>query len=145
MGYEEIIYTVDKNVAIITFNRPEAMNALTGVTHAELGQALDEANKDKNIKVAKIHAAFMGGLQPTKFLMYAPDTIDPENWANESETTEEKHSMIVSMSGIIQYDGVGEPTVKIHFVNAGAWDVQPFGGHLSPGSICHGLASRVHQ
>ena len=105
----------------------------------DLYEVVKQFTKDKKIKVAKIHAAFMGGLQPAKFHMYSPDTVDPDNWANESETTEEKFSMTVSMSGIIQWDGVNEPVVKIHFVNAGKWDVQPFGGHLSPGSIVHGL------
>ena len=105
----------------------------------DIYKAIKQFAKDKKIKVAKIHAAFMGGLQPAKFHMYAPDTVDPDNWANESETSEEKFSMVVSMSGIIQYDGISEPTVKIHFVNAGKWDVQPFGGHLSPGSIVKGL------
>ena len=45
MSYEEIIYAVeDGNIAIITLNRPEAMNALTHQTHDELGQAISEAN-----------------------------------------------------------------------------------------------------
>jgi len=52
MSYEEIIYSVeDGNIAVITLNRPEAMNALTHQTHAELGQAVGEANLDDNIRV----------------------------------------------------------------------------------------------
>ena len=60
MGYEEIVYTVDKNVAIIMFNRPEAMNALTHQTHAELAQALGEADKDSNVKVIVLTGAGKG-------------------------------------------------------------------------------------
>jgi len=55
MAYEEIIYTVENNnIAVITLNRPDAMNALTHKTHAELAQAIDEANKDSNIRVIVI-------------------------------------------------------------------------------------------
>lgn len=60
MEYEEIIYTIEKNVAIITLNRPDAMNALTNITHAELGQAIEEANKDSNVKVIVITGAGRG-------------------------------------------------------------------------------------
>ncbi len=45
MAYDELIYSVENgNVALITLNRPEAMNALTGKTHTELEQAIDEAD-----------------------------------------------------------------------------------------------------
>ncbi len=61
MGYEEIIYTVENNnVALITLNRPEAMNALTYKTHAELAQAIDEAANDSNIRVIVITGAGRG-------------------------------------------------------------------------------------
>lgn len=61
MGYEEIIYTVENNnVAVITLNRPDAMNALTHKTHAELAQAIDEADKDSNIRVIVITGAGRG-------------------------------------------------------------------------------------
>jgi len=60
MGYKEIIYSVENNVAVITLNRPEAMNALTHTTHAELHRAIDEANRDKNIRVIIITGAGRG-------------------------------------------------------------------------------------
>jgi 2-(1,2-epoxy-1,2-dihydrophenyl)acetyl-CoA isomerase len=61
MGYEEIIYAVEnRNVAVITLNRPDAMNALTHKTHAELLQAIEEANKDNNIRVIVITGAGRG-------------------------------------------------------------------------------------
>lgn len=61
MGYEEIIYTVENNnVAMITLNRPDAMNALTYKTHAELRQAIEEADKDNNIRVIVITGAGRG-------------------------------------------------------------------------------------
>ncbi len=60
MGYEEIIYTVENNIAIITLNRPEVMNALTLKTQAKLDQAIIEANKDDNIRVIVITGAGRG-------------------------------------------------------------------------------------
>ena len=36
MAYDNIIYEKQDNIAVITFNRPEAMNALNGRTLSEL-------------------------------------------------------------------------------------------------------------
>ena len=44
--YQEIIYDVQDPVAIITLNRPEALNALTGRMQVEFRHALDRAEKD---------------------------------------------------------------------------------------------------
>jgi len=61
MSYEDIIYSVENsNIAIITLNRPEAMNALTHKTHTELGQAIEEANQDDKIRVIIITGAGRG-------------------------------------------------------------------------------------
>ena len=61
MPYDEIIYSVENsNIAVITLNRPEAMNALTHKTHTELGEAIDEANQDDKIRVIVITGAGRG-------------------------------------------------------------------------------------
>ena len=61
MAYDEILYTIENNnVALITLNRPEAMNALTHKTHAELAQALAEADKDNNVRVIVLTGAGRG-------------------------------------------------------------------------------------
>ena len=44
--YQEIIYDVQDPVAIITMNRPEQLNALTGRMQAEIRHALAQAEKD---------------------------------------------------------------------------------------------------
>jgi len=46
MGYEQITYEVDDPVAVITMNRPEALNALTGRMMAEIRHALAAAEAD---------------------------------------------------------------------------------------------------
>ena len=61
MAYDELIYSVESgNIAVITLNRPEAMNALTGKTHGELEQAIDEAEKDDAVRVLVLTGAGRG-------------------------------------------------------------------------------------
>jgi enoyl-CoA hydratase/carnithine racemase len=47
--YEEILYEVDDPTAVITFNRPERLNALTGRTQVEFKHALVQAEKDERV------------------------------------------------------------------------------------------------
>ncbi|MDD5287506.1 MAG: enoyl-CoA hydratase-related protein [Dehalococcoidales bacterium] len=58
--YKEIIYSVDKQIATITLNRPETLNALTLRTHLELSQAIEEANNDEMVKVIVITGSGRG-------------------------------------------------------------------------------------
>jgi enoyl-CoA hydratase/carnithine racemase len=60
MKYKEIIYSLEGQVAVITLNRPEVMNALTNNTHAELAQAIDEAAKDDKVRVIVLTGAGRG-------------------------------------------------------------------------------------
>ena len=60
MAYKEIIYTVEDMVATITLNRPERMNALTGVTYQETEQALNEADADNDVRAVIITGAGRG-------------------------------------------------------------------------------------
>lgn len=47
--YEQIKYEVDGPSAIITMNRPEALNALTSVMLEEIKHALDQAERDESV------------------------------------------------------------------------------------------------
>lgn len=47
--YQEIIYEVEDPVAIITMNRPDALNALTGRMQAEIRHALGQAEQDPSV------------------------------------------------------------------------------------------------
>ena len=111
-------------------------------TGADVYKAIQQFAIDKDIRFAKIHSAFMGGLKPAKFLMWSPDTSDPNNWHNESTATIQNQSMILSMSGVIHpriMKGKEEPFPAIHFVTGGAWDVPTIGGHLEEGTIVKGV------
>jgi enoyl-CoA hydratase len=51
MAYQNIIFEHEQNIAVITFNRPDAMNALNNQTRAEFAAAVAEVAADDNTKV----------------------------------------------------------------------------------------------
>jgi predicted DNA-binding protein with PD1-like motif len=112
-------------------------------TGADVFLAVQQFAKENNIRFAKIHTAFMGGLQPARFLVWSPDTRDPKNWHNETEMSIQNLSMVLAMGGIIHprpvKGGGEEPFPAIHFVTGGAWNVPTIGGHLVQGSIVKGV------
>ena len=111
-------------------------------TGADAFLAIQQFAVDHKIRFAKIHAAFMGGFQPARFLVWAPDTNDPDNWHHEEAMEIQNLSMILALGGIIhlrEVDGEEEPFPSIHFVTGGAWNVPTIGGHLLDGSIVKGV------
>ena len=57
MTYETLIYEKQKNIGYITFNRPEKMNYFDQKVAPELNQALDEVEKDPEVRVLIITGA----------------------------------------------------------------------------------------
>jgi enoyl-CoA hydratase len=51
MAYENLLYEVKNQIAYITFNRPKVLNALNRQTVEELGDALNRARDDGNVRV----------------------------------------------------------------------------------------------
>jgi len=51
MQYEDIIFTVDRNIATVRFNRPKAMNSLSPRMMAEFSYALKDIRDDPDIRV----------------------------------------------------------------------------------------------
>ncbi|MBN2032972.1 MAG: enoyl-CoA hydratase/isomerase family protein [Deltaproteobacteria bacterium] len=51
MSYQTIIFEKQGSVAIIKFNRPKALNAINPDVVAEMGDALDEIEKDGSLRV----------------------------------------------------------------------------------------------
>lgn len=54
MNYETILYSKNNHIAKIVLNRPEALNALNRIMVTEIGIALDDTEKDENIRVVVI-------------------------------------------------------------------------------------------
>jgi enoyl-CoA hydratase len=57
MGYENLLYEVKDQIARITFNRPNVLNALNRKTVEELGQCLDAARQDDSVRVVILTGA----------------------------------------------------------------------------------------
>ena len=98
---------------------------------------------DHDIKFAQVHTAFMGGFSPAKYMVWAPDARDPENWHYEDCVEVQNLTMILSMSGFIHLrnkaDGSGyEPFPAVHYIVGAAWNAPVGGGHLVHGTIAKG-------
>jgi enoyl-CoA hydratase len=75
MAYENIIFEKEENIAVITFNRPEAMNALNNQTRAEFAQAIEDVSTDDGIKVLILTGAgkaFVAGSDIKEFNKTTP-------------------------------------------------------------------------
>lgn len=57
MSFENIIFEVENNIALISFNRPKALNALNNALFDELDQALDMVRADADIRVLVLTGA----------------------------------------------------------------------------------------
>jgi len=84
MEYREIIYQVEGHICIITLNRPDAMNALTNITHIEINDAVLRADKDDNVRAIIVTGAgrgFCAGDDVKKIFM------DPNQAVSKSRET----------------------------------------------------------
>ncbi len=74
MAYENIIVEREDNVAVITFNRPKALNALNRALMAELDAALDELAADDSVGAIVLtgagEKAFVAGADISEFNDY---------------------------------------------------------------------------
>jgi len=57
MRYENVLFDVDGGVALITVNRPDKLNALSGAVVAELGDAFERIENDPSIRAAILTGA----------------------------------------------------------------------------------------
>lgn len=76
MQYENIIYSVNNNVATIQINRPKAYNALNCEVNAEILSALDETDSDRNIRALVItgnEKAFAAGADIGELAVAGPN------------------------------------------------------------------------
>ena len=76
MDYKNIIFEKQGNIAVIKFNRPKALNAINPDVLKELGQALDEIEADKNLKVLVLtgegEKAFVAGADISVMVKMTP-------------------------------------------------------------------------
>lgn len=75
MAYESIIFEKEDSIAIITFNRPEARNAVNNQVRAEFTAAIAEVEADDDIKVLILTGrgkAFASGVDIKEFSKTTP-------------------------------------------------------------------------
>lgn len=76
MEYKNILFSVEGNVAVLKFNRPQALNAVNPEVLAEVNTALDEILKNKEIKVLVLTGegdrAFVAGADIKHMLNLTP-------------------------------------------------------------------------
>jgi len=69
--YQTLLYAVENNIATITINRPDKMNALNKTLLDELNKAMDEVAADKNVRSVIITGAgpkaFVAGADISEF------------------------------------------------------------------------------
>ena len=83
MGYENIIYSIDGNIATVTFNRPKALNALNGALLNELDEALDDVLGNEDIRVLVLTGSgdksFVAGADISELATF--DALQAKNFA----------------------------------------------------------------
>lgn len=112
VAYEQILYDVKDNILTITLNRPEKLNAFTGVMMTEMLDAFDRADKDDEIRaiiVTGAGRAFCAGAD----LSSGPDTF------NSSRSDRPDRKSAIRADGSIDWtndatrDGGGRLTLRI--------------------------------
>jgi enoyl-CoA hydratase/carnithine racemase len=58
--YADLLYEIDSNVATITLNRPDRLNAITGPMLESISQALRDADHDRDVRVIVLTGAGRG-------------------------------------------------------------------------------------
>ncbi len=85
----EILFAVENRIAIITFNRPEAMNAMTWNMYDRLVAYCEELDRNDDIRVAILRGAgeraFVAGTDISQFQAFSDpqDAIDYERRTSE--------------------------------------------------------------
>jgi enoyl-CoA hydratase/carnithine racemase len=111
MSYGEIIYAVKDHILTITLNRPDKLNAFTGVMMNELIDAFDRAGKDDDIRAIVVTGAgraFCAGAD----LSAGADTFDAQKRTDRPERMRPQSSEIDWSAEYVR-DGGGRVTLAI--------------------------------
>ena len=106
--FEDLLYETKDGVATITINRPDRLNALRGITMAELAAAIELAGHDKTVGVIVLTGAGERAFSAGNDLRYQAEGGDmtwPESgFAGISERVTEK-PMIAAVNGLAMGGG----------------------------------------
>ncbi len=110
MSYRYILYETQGRVAVITFNRPERLNAWTLSMATEIRDALQQANEDDNVGAIVITGAgraFCAGADVVDEFKRRADVQE----ADSSVETEEKQEAGVDFAGLQEQLLFGKPSI----------------------------------
>ncbi|MDU4962064.1 MAG: short-chain-enoyl-CoA hydratase [Sporomusaceae bacterium] len=89
MDYQNLLFTNEDGIGIVTLNRPKALNALNGQTMLELSRLMDELAKDAAVQVVIItgggEKAFVAGADITE--MQPMTAVEGRNWGKLGQAT----------------------------------------------------------
>ncbi len=89
MGFNNIIFKIEDGIALITFNRPKALNALNQDLLTEFSQALDEIAGNEEIRVLVLTGAgdkaFVAGADITELAKFNP--LEAKLFSKKGQTT----------------------------------------------------------
>jgi len=89
MRLENILWRVEETVAVATFHRPKALNALNSATIAELGQVLDAVDADRSLRALVVtgagEKAFVAGADIAEMAALSP--LEARQFAERGERT----------------------------------------------------------
>jgi enoyl-CoA hydratase len=92
MQLENILWSVDGGVGLVTMNRPKALNALNAQTVRELGQLLDAVEKDATLKALVVtgsgEKAFVAGADISEMSALGP--LEARRFAELGQRTYER-------------------------------------------------------
>ena len=60
MHFQEVIYSVEQGVAVVTLNRPDRLNAMTLTMAGEVRAAMQQASDDGEVRVIVLTGAGRG-------------------------------------------------------------------------------------
>ena len=117
MNYENLIYDVHEQIATLTLNRPEKLNALNRGLQDDLKQALDEATDDDQVRVLLLTGSGRG------FCSGADLTPPPANASGQNEPRQ--NDLLDDMGWVgrqaMSIYGTNKPTIAVmNGVAAGA-------------------------
>lgn len=99
-GSQELVCTRDGAVAVIQFNRPQSLNAITPQMEAELQTALDSADADQSVRAIVLRgdeAAFSSGYDFGAAQVFGTETDRLMHWWNVHMSSPDRHFHLMEL------------------------------------------------